>query len=499
MAPAAQASYPAGVLVIPFRTTVDVLGATHVESPTSSSPTPPQSGNRWVGASLDHFEVQRALGRGGMGEVYLARDRSLDRLVAIKVLPDELAGQAELQQRFVREAQAQARLSSPHVVAIYFIGRTSNPSSLYFAMEYVEGESLEATIESGQPLDPETARRWMVDVVRGLRDAHRAGIVHRDIKPSNLLRDAHGTVKLVDFGLAKPIDDGDKKITRDGVLLGSPLYLSPEQARGDAVDHRADMYSLGCTFYHLLKGSPAFDGPTPLAVVTRHVADPPPRVREQLPHAPPALAAIVQRLLSKTPADRYATHDELLAALDAAAPETTELAGFWTRGAALIFDGSLTLALLVVCGLLSQLWVGVVLLLVYMTALHATTGQTLGKFLLRIRVVSLTGGALGWQRAILRTVASLWMPGVVALLLTAISVLERLSGRFAATYQEELLPVRVGMSAGTGLLVLLYSGGLMLAAFQRDKRAFHDLFAGSRVVYQMRRPALLSPRRRAPS
>ncbi|RYE83341.1 MAG: serine/threonine protein kinase, partial [Myxococcales bacterium] len=270
-----------GALVISYTTTVDVLGSTQVgpsshETPVPSAPT----SDRWIGASLDHFEVRRALGRGGMGAVYLAHDRSLDRLVAIKVLPDELSGQAELQQRFVREAQAQARLSSPHVVAIYFIGRAPSSGSLYFAMEYVEGESLEALIDRREAIDPETARRWMVDVVRGLRDAHRAGIVHRDVKPSNLLRDAHGTIKLVDFGLAKPLD-GDKKITRDGVLLGSPLYMAPEQARGDAVDHRADMYSLGCTFYHLLTGAPAFDGPTPLAVVTRHVADPPPRVRER--------------------------------------------------------------------------------------------------------------------------------------------------------------------------------------------------------------------------
>ena len=192
--------------------------------------------------------------------MYLGRDRSLDRRVAIKVLPADLEDNGELQERFMREARAQARLNSPHVAHIYYIGKTprarrSGRRSLYFAMELVEGGDLESLLEQGERLEPERARRLMLQVAGGLRDAQEAGIIHRDIKPSNLLLDKNGDVKIADFGVAKPVGETDSKITRDGAVVGSPLYISPEQARGDEIDHRADMYAVGCTFYHLLSGA----------------------------------------------------------------------------------------------------------------------------------------------------------------------------------------------------------------------------------------------------
>ncbi|MEO7330729.1 MAG: serine/threonine-protein kinase, partial [Minicystis sp.] len=212
----------------------------------SSSPDRHESGR------LDHFIVDRKLGSGGMGAVYFARDASLDRPVAIKILPDELALKAEAQERFIREAQAQARLSSPHVVQIYFIGHVpaspglsgprSGLGSLYFAMELVDGGSLEQLLDRGERLDPEDARRLMIQVAAGLRDAHVAGIVHRDIKPGNLLLDRKRDVKIADFGLAKPRDP-KLGLTREGAVLGTPLYMAPEQAMGEPLDHRADMYS----------------------------------------------------------------------------------------------------------------------------------------------------------------------------------------------------------------------------------------------------------------
>jgi serine/threonine-protein kinase len=211
----------------------------------------------------------------GWAQVYVGHDRSLDRRVAIKVLPDELATQPDLQERFVREARAQAQLNSPHVVHIYYIGHTPAASgetgSLFFAMELVEGGALENVLDGGEKLDAERARKLMIQVARGLRDAEAAGIIHRDIKPSNLLVDRNGDIKIADFGVAKPIRQRDSKITQEGAVVGSPLYMAPEQARGEAVDHRADMYSLGCTFYHLLSGAPPFDGPTPIVVVSKHL------------------------------------------------------------------------------------------------------------------------------------------------------------------------------------------------------------------------------------
>ncbi len=260
--------------------------------------------------------------------------------------PDELALKTEAQERFIREAQAQARLSSPNVVQIYFIGRVPaeiapSPAlpegaahgSLYFAMELAPGGSLEALLERGERLQPEDARRQMIQVTRGLRDAYAEGIVHRDIKPGNLLLGRDGAVKIADFGLAKPRDP-NLGLTRDGAVLGTPLYMAPEQAMGEPLDHRADMYALGATFYHLLTGSTPFDAPNAVAMIARHLTAPPPRVRERAPSVPPRLAHIVERLMAKDRAARYATYDDLLAALDAAAPERIEPAGFWTRAAA---------------------------------------------------------------------------------------------------------------------------------------------------------------------
>jgi len=484
--------------LMPFSTTLDVLGATQAtsnDSPLPSSASGPASIDRWVGAIFDHFEVVKPLGRGGMGVVYLARDRSLDRQVAIKVLPDELAGKPELHERFIREARAQARLSSPHVVAIYFIGQTPEPRSLYFAMEYVDGEALEAPLDRKEPCDPELARRWMLDVARGLRDALRVGIIHRDVKPSNLLIDASGRVKLVDFGLAKPLD-GDKKITREGVILGSPLYMAPEQARGEDLDHRADMYSLGCTFYHLLTGFPAFDGPTPLAVVTRHVSDPAPRVRDRAPGTPQPLARIIERLMMKNPAGRYDSYDDLIQAIEEAAPQHTELAGFWTRGAALAIDVVLALVLLATMGALKMPWLAVPLQLAYMTAVHATTGQTLGKFMMRIRVVDSKNNPLGLKAALIRTAASLWMPAFFGLLTLATAGFNRLTGMLdtlSAHDLAEIQPLLVGIIMGNLLLVLAYLGGLGLAMVHPQKLAIHDMFAGSRVIYHHQRPTLPRP------
>lgn len=452
------------------------------------TPRPNETTDRWLGAHFDHFEVQRLLARGGMGAVYVARDQSLDRLVAIKVLPAELAHYPELQERFIREARAQARLNSPHVVPIYYIGRTpaaeDEPASLFFAMELVQGVALESALDRGEPLAAEDARKYMIQVAEGLRDAEHAGIIHRDIKPGNLLLDHHGYIKIADFGVAKPIRETDSKITQDGAVVGSPFYMAPEQAKGEPLDHRADMYALGCTFFHLLTGAPPFDGKTPLAVVSKHLSSAPPELSKVLPGVPKALSAIILRLMQKDPVDRYASYDALIAELERATPRAIQYGGFWVRGAAVGIDLMLLGALIGFLG-----WPGLVLHLAYVTVFQARYGQTLGKYLLNLKVQRTDGSALGFGRSLARTLSSLWLAflvGLVILLTQGRGGLLHTINQMQPSQMESFQALLIAIVVGNGLLTLLYLAGLALAAFHPQKRAAHDLVAGSEVVYRLR-------------
>jgi uncharacterized RDD family membrane protein YckC/tRNA A-37 threonylcarbamoyl transferase component Bud32 len=459
------------------------------ESGPRATPRPSEaSSQRWTGASFDHFTIEKPLARGGMGAVYVAVDRSLDRRVAIKVLPDELAHQPDLQERFVREARAQARLNSPHVAQIYYIGRTpvekGEPGSLYFAMELVDGGALESVLEAGQTLEPERARRLMLEVARGLKDAVLAGIIHRDIKPSNLLLDKNGSIKIADFGVAKPIGGTDSKITQEGAIVGSPLYMAPEQARGEEVDHRADMYSMGCTFYHLLSGKPPFDGSTPIAVVAKHLTTPAPPLAEGSARLPSKLVTIIERLMAKDAAARFGSYDDLIAALEAAAPESVQHGGFWARGAAVSIDVALVGSAIWLLG-----WPGLFLHLAYVTLGHALWGQTAGKYLMNLIVRRPNGHRLGMLRSLARTVASMWLPflvGVVILLTEGRSELKATIERMQPAELDAFQSLLVAIVIGNALLTLLYVGGLLLAAFHPQKRAAHDLVVGSEVVYKLR-------------
>jgi uncharacterized RDD family membrane protein YckC len=460
------------------------------------TPTPlPISAERWSGQVVDHFRIASEIGRGGMGAVYRAVDLSLDRDVAIKVLPDGLVGNAALEDRFKREARAQARLASPNVVPIYFIGELPAPEGrrgpLYFAMELVDGETLEDRLERGETTTAEEARQAMLHVARGLRDAHRAGIIHRDVKPSNLIRDRGGWVKIVDFGIAKPVGgarDGGT-ITQDGAVLGTPLYMAPEQARGEAVDHRADMYALGCTFFHLLAGAPPFDGATPFVIVAKHMTDAVPDVRTHAPRVPSELAAIVRRLMQKEPEARYADYDELVRDLDAAAPERVRHAGFGARVAGNVID------LLLAGGLVATLgWPGIALHLAHVVLGLGFFGQTLGKVLMSVRVQLPSGAPLGLGRAFARTLASLWLAiyFAVVILVTkgpdnARHALEMLQPREAGHLQHMVF----AMMIGNGFLTLPYAAGLAIGLFDPKRRTLHDLLAGSEVVYRLRDATVL--------
>ena len=438
---------------------------------------------------LDHFRIGRKIGQGGMGAVYEAWDVSLDRRVAIKMLRDDVTTSKAQEERFLREARAQAKLNHPHVVHIYHIGHRppreeGRPESLYFAMEHIAGSTLEDVIERGELLPPEQARKYMIQVARGLRAASRAGIVHRDVKPSNLMLGEDGWVKIADFGLAKPIRE-DVQITQDGAMVGSPLYMAPEQARSEETDHRADMYALGATFFQLVTGRPPFQGSTALAVIAQHLQDPAPNVGDLAPAVPPAFAKVVDRLLAKRPEHRYADYDALIEALERAAPQHRPYAGFWARAAATTMDSALAGGLIAVIG-----WPGLVIHLVYVTLTTAFWGQTLAKYFLHVQVRARKGGgSIGLARSVLRTIASLWAPTLAGLTILyaqgapeLVETIEQLSPQEMPRLQNLV----VALAISNGFMTLLYGSGLALAAFHPHKRALHDLVAGSVVTYRLR-------------
>jgi eukaryotic-like serine/threonine-protein kinase len=273
-------------------------------------------------ALADRFDIQRELGQGGMATVYLARDRKHDRLVAIKVLRPELAA-ALGTERFLREIQIAARLSHPHVLPLHDSGEADG--LLFFVMPYVEGETLRQRLDREGPFPVDVAVAIAAEVAGALDYAHHQGVVHRDIKPENILLHA-GQAVVSDFGIARAVDaaagktPGGTALTGTGVLIGTPLYMSPEQVSGDPVDGRTDVYALGCVLYEMLAGKPPFTGPTAQSVLARHTMDPVPSVRKSRPDVPAALERTVAQALGKAPDDRFASADAFRNALTGAVP-----------------------------------------------------------------------------------------------------------------------------------------------------------------------------------
>ncbi len=264
----------------------------------------------------DDLELGASLGRGGMGEVFRARQVSLDRQVAVKVLrlPAGLveAERAGHEERFWREARAQAAVHSAHVVQIHGVGRQG--SECYLVMELVDGQDLSHALKGGLRPTPTQAMDLLAQAATGLMAAWRCGLVHRDLKPSNLMLTRDGQVKLMDFGLAKAAD-GSQALTRSGILIGTPTYLSPEQATGAPVDTRSDIYSFGVLAFELACGRPPFPGPDTTALLYQHVHTPPLHPRRINPAVPPALAEVILTCLAKEPRQRYADPQALLYAL----------------------------------------------------------------------------------------------------------------------------------------------------------------------------------------
>jgi serine/threonine-protein kinase len=260
----------------------------------------------------DRYAVRELLGRGGMAEVYLATDRVLDRPVAVKVLGSWLASDASFVERFRREALAAARISHPSLVAVYDAG--SEDDLHYIVMEHVPGETLAEALRREGWLPADRARTIAARVGEALAVAHAAGIVHRDVKPGNVMLTPDGRIKLMDLGIARGIEG--ESITRASSILGTAGYVSPEQARGERVDHRSDIYSLGCVLYEMLSGRQPFEADNPVAVAYKHVHEAPVAPTSIEPSIPPALEAVALHAMEKDPDARFPTVADMTAALE---------------------------------------------------------------------------------------------------------------------------------------------------------------------------------------
>lgn len=263
------------------------------------------------------YELGEIIGFGGMSEVHKARDVRLSRDVAIKVLRADLARDPTFYLRFKREAQNAAALNHPAIVAVYDTGEaTVDGGPLpYIVMEYVEGDTLRDIVRGKGPLAPRKAMEIVADVCAALDFSHKAGIVHRDMKPANIMINRAGAVKVMDFGIARAIADSSNPMTQTAAVIGTAQYLSPEQARGETVDARSDVYSVGCVLFEILTGQPPFTGDSPVAVAYQHVKEDPPLPSSVNPGVPRELDSVILKAMAKNPANRYQTAAEMRADL----------------------------------------------------------------------------------------------------------------------------------------------------------------------------------------
>jgi len=278
--------------------------------------TPQELSHALQGEMLDHFHLQQFLGGGGMGVVFKALDTTLNRIVAVKVVASRSVTSEELQRRFLVEAQSAARLDHPNIARVHFVGRDRGLP--YIVMEYVDGSNVRDMVASRGRLPLSDALNYAYQIAHALCHAWQRGVVHRDIKPSNILITHDGQAKLVDMGLARfrHVDTHEDDLTNTGITLGTFDYISPEQARDPrTADTRSDIYSLGCTLYYMLAAHPPFSGGNPVQKLLQHQGETPPSLRLIRSDIPESITRLVDRMLSKSPADRPQTPHALLAEL----------------------------------------------------------------------------------------------------------------------------------------------------------------------------------------
>ena len=264
------------------------------------------------GQMLGPYRIINQIGRGGMATVYKAYQPSVDRYVAVKVLPSQLAESREFAARFQQEARIIARLEHPHILPVFDYGESDGVA--YFVMRYMDAGTLKEKMIEGRPLPLNDIDRLFTQLAEALSYAHSRGIVHRDLKPANVLIDAQGNVFLTDFGIAKLLESASPRLTQTDAIMGTPAYISPEQAQGNPVDQRSDIYSLGIILYEMVTGSVPFTAETPLAVLFKHISDPLPPPSLVRPDIPPAIEQVLLKALAKDPKDRFATASEFMAA-----------------------------------------------------------------------------------------------------------------------------------------------------------------------------------------
>lgn len=263
------------------------------------------------GKTLGKYRIESLIGKGGMASVYLATHEQLGSKVAIKVLPASFAQQADMAERFLREARTAARLTHPSIVRVHDVDQIENIS--FFVMDFVEGESLKSLLRQQHPLDEKEIYRISLSVLSALTEAHSQGVVHRDIKPDNIMIDRHGHALVTDFGIAKTTQDSD--LTRTGTFIGTVRYASPEQIQGQTVDPRSEIYSWGVVMYEMATGSPAFQGSEPTAILYKIINETPPPVSTLNPALSPKLAAIITKAMAKDAGERFQTAGEMQAAI----------------------------------------------------------------------------------------------------------------------------------------------------------------------------------------
>jgi len=278
-----------------------------------------------IGKKLGAYEIIAPLGEGGMASVYQAYQASMERNVALKVLPHSLAKDPQFVARFQNEARIIAKLIHPYILPIHDYGEAEGYP--YLVMPFIRSGTLGTLMQAG-PFPLARARQFITQIADALDHAHSQGIIHRDLKPANILVDERGNCLLTDFGIAKLVQEGTEKITATGALIGTPAYMSPEQGRGEAVDERTDIYTLGVILYEMVTGRAPFKAETPVAVMLKHIQEAIPSPRMVNPEVPQAVEQVIIKALAKDPAERFATAGELAHALRAALPEDT-----WPRAA----------------------------------------------------------------------------------------------------------------------------------------------------------------------
>jgi len=291
-------------------TCVSGLGVDQETSISSASASSSDEHGELPWSHLAHYEIVSKIGHGGMGDVYKGFEQSLNRTVAIKVLPTDLARDADFVRRFYAEASAAARVVHPNVIPIHFIGE--DQGCHFFAMQYIEGESLAELLARRGQLNVDEALDLIEQVLAGLGAAHQHKLIHRDIKPGNILLDRnHRRAVLADFGLVKSLQE-EQGNTATGVVMGTVDYISPEQGRGQTVDHRSDLYSLGVLLYQMLSGELPFSADGPTALIFQHVYERPQPLQEAVADVPESLNAVVAKLMAKSPADRHPSAESVL-------------------------------------------------------------------------------------------------------------------------------------------------------------------------------------------